>query len=135
MFLRSALLASAMMAATFAPAAAETTDDSCAPANFRIYFAEGAATLDATALQMLQVAERSVASCDYAELRVTLDASEPLAAERVAAIRAATEGRAWDSVQVDARWSTQQVAMGPAYAEMRVSPVATQAMPRGEAGV
>lgn len=141
MFLRSALFAAAsvMMASAAAPALAETptADAACEATSFRIYFRDGATRLDPIALQTIEVAERNVATCGYAELRVTLDASDPLVSERAEAIRTATAGRAWDAVRVDARAMTQNVAMrgGPDYATVMMTPEVGRDAPRGDIGV
>lgn len=126
MFLRSMIFAAAttMMAAAAAPAMAETPDAACEATTFRVYFHDGATQLDPLALQTIEIAERNVATCGYAELRVTVDASHPLASERAEAIRTATAGRSWDVVRVEPRTMTQRVAMsgGPSYAEITMTP-------------
>ncbi|MEJ0060896.1 MAG: hypothetical protein WDM79_15510 [Terricaulis sp.] len=97
MFLRSALIAGAMFVSMAAPAMAEINAAPppaapCAEMNFRIYFSHGSAALDPLALETLARAERAASTCDYSELRVTVDASSPLVGERADAIVAATTG-------------------------------------------
>lgn len=140
MFLRSALFACAsmMMVSVAAPAVAETSAEAaCEATSFRIYFRDGATSLDPIALQTIEVAERNVQSCGYAELRVTLDAADPLVSQRAEAIRAATAGRAWDAVRVEARSMTQNVSMrsGPDYAVVMMTPEVGRDAPRGDVGV
>src|SRR5262245_36234610 len=86
MFLRSAAFAcaAAIVAALAAPATAETAR--CDATNFRVYFAHGSASLTPAARETIETAARTVAGCDYAELRVALDASSPQASRRAAAI-------------------------------------------------
>ncbi|GAM98155.1 hypothetical protein U91I_01786 [alpha proteobacterium U9-1i] len=123
MFVRSALIACAALVATAAPAFADEPAR-CDATSFRIYFGANADTLDASAREILAAAERNVASCGYAELRVTLDASSPYAAERAQAIRAAADARTWDAVRVEARPMLQRAAhrAGPDYAEVTMTP-------------
>lgn len=128
MFLRSAMFACAAMIATAGAAAANDTPDmaQCQEMSFRIYFAPGSATLDETARETLAVAERQVADCSYAEMRVSLDASNPHAAERAQAITAAANDRTWDAVHVTARPMMQRANFaGPDYAEVTMSPTQT----------
>lgn len=140
---RTALIACASMsiAAFAAPALAETSaqDGACEATSFRVYFREGSAELDSTARQMMDVAERQIAACSYAELRVTVDASSPVAAERAQAIAAAAAGRSWDATRIEPRMmSTQRASYGPEYAEVVMTPHASTheapAMP-GDVGV
>lgn len=123
MFLRSAILA---CAATFAVAAPVQADAParCEPTNFRVYFGHGSATLDATTIEILDAAERNVAGCSYAELRVALDASSPEALARGNAIAAAAADRAWDAVRLESRPQTQSMLQGdaPEYAEVVMTP-------------
>lgn len=128
MFVRSAMFACAAMIASVATAAANDTPDmaQCQEMNFRIYFAQGSATLDETARETLAVAERQVADCSYAEIRVSLDASNPHAAQRAHAIAAAANDRTWDAVHVMARPMMQRANFaGPDYAEVTMSPTRT----------
>jgi len=128
MFVRSAMFACAAMIASVATAAANDTPDmaQCQEMNFRIYFAQGSATLDETARETLAVSERQVADCGYAETRVSLDASNPHAAQRAYAIRTAANDRTWDAVHVTARPMMQRANFaGPDYAEVTMSPTRT----------
>jgi hypothetical protein len=129
MLLRSSLLACATLIASAAlPAMAETPDDArCAPASFRIYFAQGATALDAAALEILAAAERMNVGCDHAEFNVALDASSPLADERAQAIAAVAEG--WDVVRVSARSALQRASYsaGPDYADVTLGADAAEA--------
>jgi len=130
MLMRWAVLASgaALAAAIFSPASAETSAQHCDEANLRIYFAQGETTLNAEAENVLRVAEQQVAQCDYAELRVLLDAAAPHARERGEAIVAAADGRAWDVARVERR-DGAAAAPGPDYAEVVMTP---RALPVGE---
>jgi hypothetical protein len=122
MFVRSAFFACAALIASAAPAFADEPAR-CDATSFRIYFADDATALDDTTRDVLAAAERNVAGCNYAELRVTLDASSPHAAERAQAIRAAADARAWDAVRVEARPMLQRAAFGgPDYAEITMTP-------------
>jgi hypothetical protein len=120
MFLRSAALAcaAAMIAALAAPATAETAR--CDATSFRVYFAQGSARLTPAARETIEAAARTVAGCDYSELRVALDASSPQASRRAAAIRAAA-GDNWDAVRVTPRL-LQRASASPDYAEIEMSP-------------
>jgi len=128
--MRWAVLASgaALAAAIFSPAFAEPSAQHCGEANLRIYFAQGETTLNAEAQDVLRVAEQQVAQCDYAELRVLLDAAAPHARARGEAIVAAADGRAWDLARVERRDGAAR-APGPDYAEVVMSP---RALPVGE---
>jgi|CXWL01.1.fsa_nt_gi hypothetical protein len=122
MLLRSAFFACAALVATSAPALADEPAR-CDAMSFRVYFSDNSATLDDAAREMMAAAERQVAGCDYAELRMTLDASNPLANQRAAAIRAAADERAWDAVRVEARPMLQRASFGgPDYAMVTMIP-------------
>lgn len=128
MLMRSALIvcAAAMMAALSAPAHADATR--CEETNFRVYFQHGSATLDQTALEAMDLAERNVGGCSYAALHVSLDRSSPYARQRASAIRTAAHGRAWNVVRVDAR-GVQRASFdagGPEFAEVTMTPRALQ---------
>lgn len=122
MSLRFALFASfaGLAALTAAPASAEAPAR-CEAASFRIYFANGAAALDAAALDTLQAAARNVADCDYAELRISIDAASPYAAARAQAIVTGAQQRGWDAVRVEPR-AFHRAAIGPAYADVTMTP-------------
>jgi hypothetical protein len=120
MLIRSALLACAA-AFIASPALAQAPAAQCGEANVRVYFQHGSAALDEMALETLAAAERMVAECDYAELRVSLDASHPLAHARADAIRAAADARAWNAVHVEAV-TMQNINAGPEFAEVLVTP-------------
>lgn len=126
MLTRLAVLASAVAVSTamFAPAAADTAQ--CGETNLRIYFAQDETALNQDAVQVLQRAERQVAECPYAELRVMLDASAPHARERGEAIVAAADGRAWDVARVE---RGEAAGAGPVYAEVLMTP---RMLPVGE---
>ncbi|MGH6951706.1 MAG: hypothetical protein ACREH4_12595, partial [Vitreimonas sp.] len=101
--IRTALLAAATaIACTSVPALADTSPARCQETSFRIYFSHNSAALDAVTADMLQTAARSVADCDYRELRVALDASSPYAAQRREAI-SALAGAEWDATRIEAR--------------------------------
>lgn len=123
MFVRSAFFACAALIATAAPALANEPAR-CDATSFRVYFSDNSAMLDDAAREMMAAAERQVAGCDYAELRMTLDASSPLANQRAAAIRAAADERAWDAVRVEARPMMQRAShrAGPDYAMVVMTP-------------
>jgi hypothetical protein len=134
MFLRSAMFAcaSVLMISAAAPAMAEISAAPppaapCADMSFRIYFSHGSSELNALAMETLARAERAAAACDYSELRVTVDATSPQAAERAEAIRAATTGRSWDAVHVAPQVMAHHASYddGPEYAAIVMSPVAT----------
>lgn len=119
--LRTILFAAAALAGiAAAPALAQTSAERCDAADFRIYFAHGSARLDRDALQILATAERQVADCDYAELRVALDG--PLVRQRAAAIHAAADGRRWDAVRVTRSAMAHQASFGPEFAAVTLSP-------------
>jgi hypothetical protein len=90
----------------------------CDATSFRVYFSHGSASLDATANETLEAAARNVSDCAYAELRVTV--SGPQAAQRGQAIAAAADGD-WDGVRIEQQ-TTHQVALGPEYAEVTMTP-------------
>lgn len=109
-----------------AVAQAETASaPGCAETTFRVYFQHDSAALDPAVAQMLDVASRGVAQCDYAELRVTVDASSQFAAQRADAIEAAANGRAWDAVRIEPRMTHRASAGGPEYAEVTMTPNAS----------
>lgn len=137
--LRSFAVVCAAVLSSVAVAQAETAAaPGCAETTFRVYFQHDSAALDPAVSQMLDVASRNVAQCDYAELRVTVDASSRFAAQRAEAIETAAAGREWDAVRVEPR-TMHRVSSGPDYAEVTMSPnvsTATPAMPaRTDAGV
>ena len=126
MLMRSALLAAATaIACVSAPALASTSAARCQETSFRVYFSQGSATLDSVTAEMLQAAARSVADCEYRELRVALDAASPYAAQRSAAI-SALAGDGWDATRIEAR-GTAHTHAGPDYAEVLVTPTASTA--------
>jgi len=129
MFLRSAMFACAAMVAVAAPAVANDTPNAtaqCQEMSFRIYFAPDSATLDQTARETLAVAERQVADCGYAELRVAIDTNNPHAAQRAEAIRAAANDGAFDAVHVMPRAMLQRANFaGPDFAQLTISPTRT----------
>ena len=126
MLMRTALLAAATaIACVSAPALANTSAARCQETSFRIYFSQDSAALDAMTADMLQAAARSVADCEYRELRVALDASSPYAAQRGAAI-SALAGDEWDATRIEAR-RAQRTHAGPDYAEVVVTPTASTA--------
>jgi len=125
MLLRSLVFAA--MAAASTAALADPPAAPCGETSFRIYFAAESAALDATALEMITAAERSVATCRYAELHVAVDAANGIGAQRGAAILAALDGRAWDVAQVEPRNLRRVSSGGPAYAEVLITP---RVMPR-----
>lgn len=127
MVLRSAAFAStvALMTLFAAPAGAETTR--CEATSMRVYFAQASSQLSPAALETLDIAARNVAGCDYAELRVAIDASSPQAQGRAEAIRAAAYERNWDAV----RFAPVLRAAAPAspdYAEVTLTPEAAPTM-------
>jgi hypothetical protein len=128
---RSFATVCAAVLSTVAVVQAETpAAPGCAETTFRVYFQHDSAALDPAVAQMLDVASRGVAQCEYAELRVTVDASSPYAADRAEAIEAAAEGRAWDAVRVEPRMSHRASSGGPEYAEVTMSPNASTDAPR-----
>ena len=125
MFVRSALMSCALLVAgAAAPAMAQEANGQCQATSFRVYFQHGSAAMDETGMQMLNVAERAVAACEYAELHVSVDASSPLAVQRGQAIQAAAQGRSWDLVAVEPRSGMQRASYsdGPEYAEVTMTP-------------
>jgi hypothetical protein len=125
---RSAIIAAAV-AVSVGSAFADEAPARCEDTSFRIYFADGARGLDSTAREMLAVAERNVAGCDYAELRIAIDASAPYATQRAAAITDAADARTWDTVRIEPRAGTRRVSYGPSYAEVTMTPNASIAPP------
>ena len=130
MFLRSAMLACAAAAIVSTAAFAQTAAPArCEEASFRIYFTQGSATLDATAMEMLDAAERTIAGCAYSELHVTVDGAN--AAARGAAIRTALNDRAWNVVRIEPRgMRLASLHGGPDYAEVLMTPRAVPARAR-----
>lgn len=121
MFLRTALVAAALAAAA-APVFAEPAQSArCEATSFRVYFSHNSAALDDATREMLDVAERNVAGCDYAELRISVDANSADAQRRANAIRAAANDRDWDSVRVEPRGGMQRASYGPEYAEVTMT--------------
>ena len=136
MFLRSILFAGAVIGV--AASASAQTAPRCADANLRVYFSHESAALDANARRVLEIAERSVADCAYAELRVRV--SGPSAYQRGQAILAAADGRAWDVARVErARVDDASFSGGPEYAEVVMSPnrlpVGAPVLPEPDVGV
>jgi hypothetical protein len=121
MFLRSVLFACGVLAVV-SPAAGQA-NAVCEDANFRIYFSHDSDALDADGQRMLDVAERSVAGCAYAELHVRVDGAH--ARQRGQAIVAASAGRSWDVARVEqrvARAEPVSLGDGPDYAEVVMTP-------------
>ena len=139
MFVRVAVLACASVMAMSAAALAQPAAQApCEDMNFRIYFDHGSAQLNPLATQTLAAAERNVAGCGYAEMRVRLAAPGTLEAARGHAILAATRGRAWNVARAEVVSPTQRASYGagPEFAEVvmaghalpaRVAPVDTEA--------
>lgn len=129
--LRSFAVVCAAVLSSVAVAQAETeAAPGCDETTFRVYFQHDSAALDPGVEQMLDVASRGVAQCEYAELHVIVDASSPLAAARGAAIEAAADGRDWDAVRVEPRTVHAASAGGPEYAEVTMTPEASTTAPR-----
>jgi hypothetical protein len=121
MFLRTAIVAAALAAAA-APVFAEPAQNArCEATSFRVYFGHNSAALDDATREMLDVAERNVAGCDYAELRIAVDANSAYAQQRADAIRNAANERSWDSVRVEPRGGMQRASYGPEYAEVTMT--------------
>lgn len=119
---RSVLAACVAAAAlTTAPAMAEAPAR-CEATSVRVYFGQGQTALDDTTLQMLDIAARNMADCDYAELHVVMDGSNPQARARGAAIMAALDEEAWDVARIEQRAPTQRVSHAPDFAEVVMSP-------------
>lgn len=133
--LRTLVCAAAFAAIAAAPALAQTESAArCDAADFRIYFAHGSAALDRDALQMLAAAERQVADCAYAELRVSVDG--PMARQRADAIYAAADGRGWDGVRVTRNAMAHRASYGPEFAQVTLSPEPGEDAPfEADAGV
>lgn len=126
---RSVLAACVAAAAlTTAPAMAEAPAR-CEATSVRVYFGQGQTALDDTTLQMLDIAARNMADCDYAELHVVMDGSTPQARARGAAIMAALDEDAWDVARIEQRAPTQRVSYAPDFAEVVMSPTPVR---RGE---
>ena len=111
----------AASALTIAPAMAETPAR-CEAISFRVYFGQGQTTLDETTMQMLEIAERNMADCDYSELHVVMDGANPQSRARGAAIMAALDEEAWDVARVEQRAPTQRISQAPDFAEVVMSP-------------
>lgn len=124
MFLRSAAFAFTATLAFLAPAHAEQAQNAqCQEMSFRVYFEPGSAALSQDAMQMLDVAERNVAGCSYAELHVTVDPASPLAAARGQAIMAAADGRSWNVASIEPIGMTRMASYGgPEFAEVMMTP-------------
>lgn len=119
---RTALAACVAAAAmTIAPAMAQTPAR-CEATSFRVYFGQGQTALDETTMQMLELAERNMADCDYTELHVVMDGANPQARARGAAILAALDEEAWDVARVEQRAPAQRISQAPEYAEVVMSP-------------
>src|SRR5262249_54085446 len=124
---RAALLACAAVAMAVAaqPVAADTPASAqCEEMNLRVYFAHGSAALDPMAREMLNVAERHVGACPYAEMHVRVDVSEPYAQARGQAIMAAAHGRAWNVARVEPQGGMRAASLssGPDFAEVLMTP-------------
>ncbi len=140
MFRSFAVVCAAVLSSVAVAHAEPANTAGCAETTFRVYFQHDAAALNSDVADMLDVASRGVAQCDYAELRVTVDASSPYAAQRAEAIEAAADGRAWDAVRVEPRMTHRASAGGPEYAEVTMTPNASTTAPepmpsRTDAGV
>ena len=137
---RTMFACAAMFAAAAAPAFADEAPARCEAMNVRVYFAQGSATLNDAAREMLDAAERQVADCAYAELHVAADTSTRTGRARAEAIQTALDGRAWNATYVASRGMMQRAsyASGPDFVEVTLSPepLTLQApAPRTEAGV
>ncbi len=121
MFLRTAIVAAAL-AAVAAPVFAEPANTArCEATSFRVYFGHTSASLDQATRDVLDAAERNVAGCDYAELRISVDANSAYAQQRANAIRAAANDRSWDAVRIEPRGGAQRASFGPEYAEVTMT--------------
>lgn len=122
MFLRSVLFVCAAAMIGVAASATAQTAPRCADTNFRLYFTEDSTALGAEARRTLEIAERNVADCAYAELRVRVDG--PRAYQRGQAVLAAADGRVWDVARVEQRARSQRAVLGagPDYAEVVMTP-------------
>lgn len=119
---RTALAACVAAAAmTTAPAMAETPAR-CEAISVRVYFGQGQTTLDETTMQMLEIAERNMADCEYTELRVVMDGANPQSRGRGAAILAALDEEAWDVARVEQIAPTQRISQAPEFAQVVMSP-------------
>ncbi len=119
---RTALAACVAVAAlTIAPAMAQAPAR-CETTSVRVYFGQGQTALDETTMQMLELAERNMADCDYTELHVVMDGANPQSRARGAAIMAALDEEAWDVARVEQRAPTQRISQAPAFAEVVMSP-------------
>ena len=119
---RTALAACAAAAVmTIAPAMAQAPAR-CEATSIRVYFGQGQSTLDETTMEMLAIAERNMADCDYTELHVVMDGANPQSRARGAAVLAALDEEAWDVARVEQRASSQRISQAPEYAEVVMSP-------------
>ncbi|MFO0203349.1 MAG: hypothetical protein ACK528_09500 [Alphaproteobacteria bacterium] len=119
---RTALAACAAAAVmTIAPAMAQAPAR-CEATSVRVYFGQGQSTLDETTMEMLAIAERNMADCEYTELHVVMDGANPQSRARGAAVLAALDEEAWDVARVEQRASTQRISQAPEYAEVVMSP-------------
>ncbi len=130
MFLRSFAAAAFAAAAVFsavAPANADEAPARCEAASFRVYFEHNSGSLSNEAREVIEAAARNAAGCGYAELRVAVDASNPYAARRAQALRAAASDMGWDAVRVAPRMLTNVAYAGPDYAEVIMTAEASSA--------
>ena len=123
MFARTfaAAFAAAALLSMTAPASAEAPAR-CEAASFRVYFAHNSSRLGPAALETMDAAARQLEACGYAELRVSVDASSPLAARRADNIRAAAQAGGWATVRVAPALLQQANYAGPDYVEMTMAP-------------
>src|SRR5690348_16183826 len=128
MLMRTTLVvcAATLVAALSAPASADPAR--CEETNFRVYFEHGSASLDQTALEAMNLAERNVAGCSYAALHVSLDRSNPYAEARAASIRAAARGRTWNAVRID-QYGVQQASFDAGSPEFAQVTMTTHPLP------
>lgn len=124
-----AVVCAAVLSSVAAAQAENEAAPGCDETTFRVYFQHDSAALHPGVEQMLDVASRGVAQCEYAELRVVVDASSPFAAARADAIQAAVDGRDWDAVRVEPR-TVHLASGGPDYAEVTMTPEASTTAPR-----
>ncbi|WP_395645982.1 hypothetical protein [Terricaulis sp.] len=126
--MRTALFAAAALACVFGVPAALATAASadtaqCAPSNVRVYFSHGSSALDATARDVLAAAQRNMAGCEYAAVRISVDASSSLSAARGEAVRTALSGREWNQAQIAARSYNRPASMSssPEFVQVAMS--------------
>lgn len=123
MSVRTVLFAGvAALAAATAPAFAQNGAPRCDETSFRVYFHQDSASLDATSRELLYAATRNVEGCDYSEIRIAVDASDRLSAQRGRAIAEALDEQAFDATHIVARAGAQRVSFGPDYAQVTLSP-------------